>query len=831
MLLQAPAGTGKTALARHYFLGHQGDKYWFQVLGQRESFWFLQRLLRSFAIDSQEATEKSFDKALLFAINRIETKLAQGTRPLLVVDGLDALADSQHNALLQLLDSIGPHVQLLLTSRTKLPKILYNWFVAQSGVCLYESALSFDDKSLQHLNEDYLQDQSLDQRILHWPLAYAEAKLARQAPTALAEYVFQAFSESIWTTMSDTEKSVLQAACLTDDFSVEYLVTATDDGNSPQALKSLLDKGLLEKTGANCFVLKPAYKAAVLNEFQYLAWRQRKSIKHRAAVYWAKHGNHERALSFCCRYELWHTAAEVLHIVAEPFISSGRFEELHKWFEQLPSDYIDHDPLLMVYRAWCFPEYQKISGAEVYLRQVDMLLVQQKTANLSQEWLKAKVQYQALKGYIARISSDYEGAVKFAQEAVAYASNGYPSILSRLYTTIGQDLYLKGDMVAAEASLMQAMVLGKQYKKHHDVLIALGYTIAAMEFMGKLSQAKNLYKDTLAWFEESGFMHSEEAAILNDLLIDVYREQFEFERALTRSDKMIDYCDQTAPALHHLVTFIRRYRLAISMDDRDMAYRALTQAETFRDILGVSWAFGWAPVPAMRAEYEMRFGSLRRADDYFMERESVLLQEQSFSYECERYIYAQWLQAKGRRLEALAQLKLIREQSLLNRRIQNAIRADVQISLLIYETDPARGLLHLRDAIKSVPLGETIVAPFLWLGKKIMPLLEQVRSLLYQDLSSMQLLNQLQQHATAHWPNEESNSILELLSGRQVTILKLLAQGHQDKIIARELSISPGTVKTHLRAIYRKLDCNNRSQAVSIAMEQGLLLFDKQSAN
>jgi LuxR family transcriptional regulator, maltose regulon positive regulatory protein len=41
--------------------------------------------------------------------------------------------------------------------------------------------------------------------------------------------------------------------------------------------------------------------------------------------------------------------------------------------------------------------------------------------------------------------------------------------------------------------------------------------------------------------------------------------------------------------------------------------------------------------------------------------------------------------------------------------------------------------------------------------------------------------------------------------------------------IAKQLFVSPNTVKTHVRALYRKLDASSRSEAVSQAAAAGLL--------
>ena len=63
----------------------------------------------------------------------------------------------------------------------------------------------------------------------------------------------------------------------------------------------------------------------------------------------------------------------------------------------------------------------------------------------------------------------------------------------------------------------------------------------------------------------------------------------------------------------------------------------------------------------------------------------------------------------------------------------------------------------------------------------------------------------------------------ERLTGREVEILTLMARGSSNKTIGRELGISEGTVKTHVKSILQKLDATSRTEAVSIAAKRGLV--------
>ena len=61
------------------------------------------------------------------------------------------------------------------------------------------------------------------------------------------------------------------------------------------------------------------------------------------------------------------------------------------------------------------------------------------------------------------------------------------------------------------------------------------------------------------------------------------------------------------------------------------------------------------------------------------------------------------------------------------------------------------------------------------------------------------------------------------LTSREIDVLSLAATGHPNKIIARELGIELGTVKSHMSTILAKLGARSRTQAARIAAARGLL--------
>jgi DNA-binding NarL/FixJ family response regulator len=63
----------------------------------------------------------------------------------------------------------------------------------------------------------------------------------------------------------------------------------------------------------------------------------------------------------------------------------------------------------------------------------------------------------------------------------------------------------------------------------------------------------------------------------------------------------------------------------------------------------------------------------------------------------------------------------------------------------------------------------------------------------------------------------------EQLSAREIEVLQLVKEGNSNREIGRKLHISTATVKTHLIHIYSKLGVSDRTSAVTVALEKGIL--------
>jgi two-component system nitrate/nitrite response regulator NarL len=117
---------------------------------------------------------------------------------------------------------------------------------------------------------------------------------------------------------------------------------------------------------------------------------------------------------------------------------------------------------------------------------------------------------------------------------------------------------------------------------------------------------------------------------------------------------------------------------------------------------------------------------------------------------------------------------------------------------------------QLTDSIVKVLTGESVVSPEM--TSKLVSALRQTRA---EPTPSM---------AGTAVPGAKSvlAELAEGLSSREMEILRLIARGDSNKLIARELDIAETTVKIHVQHILRKLSVTSRVQAAVYAVHHGI---------
>ncbi|MCW3490109.1 response regulator [Dethiobacter alkaliphilus] len=74
--------------------------------------------------------------------------------------------------------------------------------------------------------------------------------------------------------------------------------------------------------------------------------------------------------------------------------------------------------------------------------------------------------------------------------------------------------------------------------------------------------------------------------------------------------------------------------------------------------------------------------------------------------------------------------------------------------------------------------------------------------------------------------DSETNNAVDSLTGREVEVLTMVANGHRNQEIASRLYVSKRTVEAHLASIFSKLKVGSRTEAILFALKEGMISLE-----
>jgi len=190
----------------------------------------------------------------------------------------------------------------------------------------------------------------------------------------------------------------------------------------------------------------------------------------------------------------------------------------------------------------------------------------------------------------------------------------------------------------------------------------------------------------------------------------------------------------------------------------------------------------------------------------------------------------------GRSKAAIARLNGAIEYAEGLHRYRRALKLNILLAEALHNAgQPDMGMRRLRDALRFAA-GEGFVRSFVDEGESVIRLVAEFESAVHSDAGHGAAAGELMAFvrtvlaagAAARVGPAATEAVPTVgagatgpLSKREVQVLRLLASGHSNRIIAEKLFVSETTVKAHLRSVNVKLDTHSRTHAVAVARQHG----------
>jgi LuxR family transcriptional regulator, maltose regulon positive regulatory protein len=351
----------------------------------------------------------------------------------------------------------------------------------------------------------------------------------------------------------------------------------------------------------------------------------------------------------------------------------------------------------------------------------------------------------------------------------------------------------------------------------------------------RLTVAERHYLDAVALAEQYVGPDSVAAALPLSLLAQIRYEQGRVDEAEGMVFDRLPILSGTAMLDCVLSAYFVLVRLAASRMNFSHAYTLLEQAES----LGLARQWGRLVAAAVleRVRLSCLEGRISESVAY-VDRLDRIAKEYPASKSCawsDIHRYSALAHARVALLQddprnAISILKNLRREVDDAHSYYFGLRVDADLAMAHFRAgERAEALATLRKVLDK-GVHEGIYQTILDQGPEIGTLLLSARENAERNGDSSDLVSYLDRLMGSYPPHQSTQAkpgprspIAEPLSIRESEILTLIAQGRSNKEIARALSMSPETVKTHMKHIFIKLNVERRAQAVSRAQSLGLV--------
>jgi len=530
-------------------------------------------------------------------------------------------------------------------------------------------------------------------------------------------------------------------------------------------------------------------------------------LHQRASQWYAAHHFPADAVRHALAAEDWERAAELIYGQCSVLLSRGEVATLLRWVGSLPEEVVRARAQLSYEYSWALILSGQNEAAESYLQVAE---------RAAPDDLALQGKIAVSRGQIALRWGDVPSAIEWSRCALPLLPDDDVNTRSVLGTTLGMSHWYLGQLQEAREALTEACAAALQAGNRH----AAAY---AQSFLGRVEAARGQLRLAVKHYQQGIELGGEQPASAMSY-IGLGSIHYEWnnlaqaEQALVRGIQL----NEQGGALDILLSgeaWLALLRLA--QGDRVRAVQTIEAAQQRVGELAPD-AVVHAFLAACHVQIALALGDLEAA-----QQEVARLgnrPDSSLFYPLLRLSPLRLYLALGQKAEAAEVLDAMYALASRSGWLYGVL--EVRVLQALAAPTISEALSFLGDALsKAEPEG--YVRIFLDKGAPLVNLLREaaVHDIMPEYASRLLTAWAMSEQARGaqEGTRRRAQPLSELLSGRELEVLHLLAAGHSNDEMAQALFISLNTVKTHLKNIYAKLEVSDRRAAAAKARALDLL--------
>jgi LuxR family maltose regulon positive regulatory protein len=870
-LVSAPAGFGKTSLLAEWLAEPSGDNRCVAWLSldradnEPASFW-------TYVVTAlQTAVPTVGSRALeLIATSPMPTNLVLTT----VLNELAAapqdvwlVLDDYHvvdshdvrDGMTFLLEHLPPHVHVVISTRADPDLPLPRWRVRSELVEIRAADLRFtSEEAAAYLNEaaglnlTAEQVAALEERTEGWIAALQLAALSIRGRDDVGgfiarfagndRYIVDYLVEEVLAHQPDPVRGFLLHTAVLDRLTGPLCdaVTGGDDGRGMLATLERANLFLVPLDDRREWYRYHHLFADVLRAHLLSEQPDQVPLLHQRASGWYERNDlSAEAVRHALAAKDFDHAAYLMELAATAIRRDRQEAMLLGWLQELPDAAIRRSPVLSVFYGYMLMVSGDLAAFEARLDDAEAALAAVPDGQTppwadTQELQTLPATIAIYRASLAQARGDVAGTAEHARRALDFARPNDHLVRGGALGFLGLAAWVTGDVSGALETFTQAVA---SLHEAGNLLDELSSTVPLADMWlaaGRPSRARRLYQDALRLAEVHGGGVARATAELHVGVSEIDLEIGHLESAKAELQSAAALGEPASVSEGRYRWFLAMGRVADAEGDPPEAITLLNKAQQ----LYLPGLFpGVRPIPAVKARVWISRGDLSQAADWAQEQGLSATDDANYLNEFDHLTFVRLLIAQYRSnhdtgtldqaadlLDRLADAAETsgRAGSLLEIRMLQALAHDAQ-------GHRQRALQSLQQAWAEAPEPEGYVRLFLDEGAPMVELLRHAEQLGDAGGHARRLLTRRAAHEGAATESPLHGALTlavpsaELLSDRELQVLRLLNSELTGPQIARELFVSNNTLRTHTKHIFTKLDVTNRRAAVRRAREEGLI--------